>query len=72
MRSNRRLWQATRSKGESEPRALISALNGEQLVDQTITVSQARSREERTGGGFRGGRDRGPHGGYGRRYEAGA
>ncbi len=51
-----------------EAQKAISALNGTQLGDRTITVNEARPREERTGGGFRGGRDRGGHGGYGRRY----
>ena len=51
-----------------EAQKAISALNGTQLGDRTITVNEARPREERTGGGFRGGRDRGARAGYGRRY----
>ena len=51
-----------------EAQKAISALNGTQLGDRTITVNEARPREERTGGGFRGGRDRGARADYGRRY----
>src|SRR5512142_1222927 len=51
-----------------EAQKAISALNGTQLGDRTITVNEARPRAERTGGGFRGGRDRGGRAGYGRRY----
>src|SRR5512136_1069082 len=51
-----------------EAQKAISSLNGTQLGDRTITVNEARPREERSGGGFRGGHDRGARGGYGRRY----
>ena len=51
-----------------EAQKAISALNGTQLGDRTITVNEARPREERTGGGFRGGGDRGARASYGRRY----
>ncbi len=51
-----------------EAQKAISALNGTQLGDRTITVNEARPREERSGGGFRGGRDRGARGSYARRY----
>ena len=51
-----------------EAQKAISALNGTQLGDRTITVNEARPREERTGGGFRGGQDRGARASYGRRY----
>ncbi len=51
-----------------EAQKAISALNGTQLGDRTITVNEARPREERAGGGFRGGQGRGARGGYGRRY----
>ncbi len=51
-----------------EAQKAISALNGTQLGDRTITVNEARPREERTGGGFRGGRGRDARGGYSRRY----
>ncbi len=52
----------------------ITALNGTTLGDRTITVNEARPREERSGGGggggYRGGRERGGHsgGGYRRNY----
>ncbi len=51
-----------------EAQKAISALNGTQLGDRTITVNEARPRAERAGGGFRGGRDHGGRGGYSRRY----
>jgi cold-inducible RNA-binding protein len=46
----------------------VDALNGTMLGDRNITVNEARPREERSGGGFRGGRDRGARPSYGRRY----
>ena len=51
-----------------EAQKAIDALNGTMLGDRNITVNEARPREERSGGGFRGGRDRGARAGYGRRY----
>ena len=51
-----------------EAQKAINALNGTQLGDRTITVNEARPKEERTGGGFRGGRDHSAHAGYGRRH----
>ena len=51
-----------------EAQTAINALNGTMLGDRNITVNEARPREERSGGGFRGGRDRGARAGYGRRY----
>jgi cold-inducible RNA-binding protein len=51
-----------------EAQKAISALNGTQLGDRSITVNEARPKEERAGGGFRGGRERGAHAGSGRRY----
>jgi cold-inducible RNA-binding protein len=51
-----------------EAQKALNALNGTMLGDRNITVNEARPREERTGGGFRGGRDRGARAGYGRRY----
>jgi cold-inducible RNA-binding protein len=51
-----------------EAQKAIDALNGTNLGDRAITVNEARPREERSGGGFRGGRERGAHAGYGRRY----
>jgi cold-inducible RNA-binding protein len=52
-----------------EAQKAVEALNGTRLGDRSITVNEARPKEERTGGGgFGGGRDRGTGGGYGRRY----
>jgi cold-inducible RNA-binding protein len=51
-----------------EAQKAIVALNGTMLGDRNITVNVARPREERSGGGFRGGRDRGARASYGRRY----
>jgi len=51
-----------------EAQKAIAALNGTQLGDRSITVNEARPREERGGGGFRSGGDRGAHAGQGRRY----
>ena len=55
-----------------EAQRAMEALNGNRLGDRNITVNEARPREERTGGGFRGGggggRGRGAQTGQGRRY----
>ncbi|MBN2505333.1 MAG: RNA-binding protein [Verrucomicrobia bacterium] len=51
-----------------EAQKAVEALNGTTLGDRTITVNEARPKEERSGGGFRGGRDRRSTGSYGRRY----
>jgi cold-inducible RNA-binding protein len=51
-----------------EAQKAINALNGTNLGDRSITVNEARPKEERAGGGFRGGQDRGARAGYGRRY----
>ena len=51
-----------------EAQKAIDALNGATLDGRNLTVNEARPREERTGGGFRGGRDRGARPAYGRRY----
>jgi cold-inducible RNA-binding protein len=51
-----------------EAQNAITALNGTTLGDRSITVNEARPREERSGGGSRGGRDQGGRGSYGRRY----
>ena len=50
--------------------AAIQALNGSQLQGRTLTVNEAKPREERprTGGGSRGGYGDRQGGGYGRRY----
>ena len=49
-----------------EAKKAIDALNGTRLGDRNITVNEARPKEERSGGGFRGGRDRRPQTSYGR------
>ena len=51
-----------------EAQKAIDAMNGATLDGRNLTVNEARPREERTGGGFRGGRDRGSRAGYDRRY----
>jgi cold-inducible RNA-binding protein len=49
-----------------EAQNAINALNGSDLDGRNLTVNEARPREERAGGGFRGGRE-GAGGGYSRR-----
>src|SRR6476660_1888333 len=44
-----------------EAQKAIEALNGAQLDGRSLTVNVARPREERAGGGFRGGRNREAH-----------
>ena len=54
-----------------EAQKAIDALNGKELDGRSLTVNEARPKEDRTGGGgggFRGGRDRGGRGDEGRRY----
>jgi RNA recognition motif-containing protein len=51
-----------------EAQKAIEALNGALVDGRSLTVNEARPKEERAGGGFRGGRDRGAHASYGRRY----
>ena len=51
-----------------EAQKAIEALNGANLDGRNLTVNEARPKEERSGGGFRGGRDRGAGAGHGRRY----
>ena len=51
-----------------EAQKAIEALNGTALGDRNITVNEARPREERSGGGFRGGQERSARPGYSRRY----
>ena len=51
---------------DQEARTAISALNGKDIDGRSLTVNEARPREERSGGGFGGG-GRGGFGG-GRRY----
>ena len=50
----------------NEAQAAITALNGKEVDGRTLTVNEARPREERSGGGG-GGRGRGGFGG-GKRY----
>ena len=51
-----------------EAQKAIAALNGANLDGRNLTVNEARPKEERAGGGFRGGRDGGARPAYGRRY----
>ena len=51
-----------------EAQKAIDALNGATMDGRNLTVNEARPKEERTGGGFRGSRDGGKRPGYGRRY----
>jgi RNA recognition motif-containing protein len=51
-----------------EAQKAIDAMNGATLDGRNLTVNEARPKEERVGGGSRGGRDRGARAGYGRRY----
>jgi RNA recognition motif-containing protein len=51
-----------------EAQKAIDAMNGANLDGRSLTVNAARPKEERSGGGFRGGRDRSSRPAYGRRY----
>jgi len=51
---------------DQEAQAAITALNGQQIEGRSLTVNEARPREDR-GGGSRGGHGGGGGGGYGRR-----
>jgi RNA recognition motif-containing protein len=51
-----------------EAQQAIEALNGATLDGRSLTVNEARPKEDRAGGGFRGERQSAGHGGYGRRY----
>jgi RNA recognition motif-containing protein len=54
---------------DQEAQAAIAALNGKEVDGRSLTVNEARPREDRGGGGGRGGSGRGGGGGYGgRRY----
>jgi cold-inducible RNA-binding protein len=60
---------------DQEAQAAIAALNGKEMDGRTLTVNEARPREDRSsGGGYRGGRsssgggNRGGYGGRGGRY----
>ena len=48
---------------DAEAKAAINKLNGQMLDGRTLTVNEAKPREERSGGG--GGGNRGGGGGYG-------
>ncbi|HYE36140.1 RNA-binding protein [Methylocaldum sp.] len=52
---------------DKEAQAAISALHGKDFDGRSLTVNEARPREERSGGGFGGGGNRGGFGG-GRRF----
>jgi cold-inducible RNA-binding protein len=52
---------------DKEAQAAISALHGKDFEGRSLTVNEARPREERSGGGFGGGGNRGGFGG-GRRF----
>ena len=51
-----------------EAQKAVEAMNGVALDGRNLTVNEARPREERPAGEFRGGRRSGNDGGYGRRY----
>ncbi len=56
---------------DQEAQAAIAALNGKEMEGRTLTVNEARPREDRGSGGYRGGRSGsggGNRGGYGGRY----
>ena len=58
---------------DAEAQAAIAGLNGKESGGRSLTVNEARPREDRGGGrggpgGGRGGRPGGGGGGYGRRY----
>ncbi len=50
-----------------EAQKAIDAMNGATLDGRSLTVNEARPKEERAGGGFHSGRDRGARPAYGRR-----
>jgi RNA recognition motif-containing protein len=51
-----------------EAQKAIDALNGATMDGRNLTVNEARPKEARTGGGFRGGREGGNRGRDSRRY----
>jgi RNA recognition motif-containing protein len=58
-------------KTDQEAQAAIAALNGKEVGGRALTVNEARPKEDRGGGGGRGGYGGGGKGGYGgggRRY----
>jgi cold-inducible RNA-binding protein len=52
---------------DAEANAAINALNGTEMGGRTLTVNEAKPREERSGGGGYGGGNRGGGGGGGNR-----
>jgi cold-inducible RNA-binding protein len=66
---------AGRSKGfgfvemgsDQEAQSAIAALNGKDVDGRNLTVNEARPREDRGSGGYRGGSGGGNRGGYGGR-----
>jgi RNA recognition motif-containing protein len=54
-----------------EAQKAIEAMNGATLDGRNLTVNEARPREERSGGGFRGGNDRDGDGGSSERRRGG-
>jgi RNA recognition motif-containing protein len=50
---------------DEEAQAAIAALNGQEQDGRTLTVNEAKPREDRGGGGSRGGGGGGGRGGYG-------
>jgi cold-inducible RNA-binding protein len=66
---------AGRSKGfgfvemgsDQEAQSAIAALNGKDVDGRNLTVNEARPREDRGSGGYRGGSGGGNRGGYGER-----
>jgi RNA recognition motif-containing protein len=50
---------------DAEAQAAIAEMNGKQVGDRSLTVNEARPREDRGGGGGGGGGRRGGGGGYG-------
>src|SRR5262245_65331450 len=53
---------------DQEAQAAIAALSGKQVGGRSLTVNEARPKEDRGGGGGRGGGRGGYSGGGGRRY----
>lgn len=53
---------------DQEAQAAIAGLSGKEVGGRSLTVNEARPREDRGGGGGRGGGGRGGYGGGGRRY----
>ena len=47
---------------DSEAKAAITALNGSDMGGRSLTVNEANPMEQRSGGGFSGGGNRGPGG----------